>query len=98
MKSTALPARSARSKSRRTLTTGLHQVDSPAFDGLGRLYVTQSGGPGAKVSVPLYRVSHDGVREPVAVDIANPTSLALGPDGAMYVSSRFEGTVYPPDD
>jgi sugar lactone lactonase YvrE len=78
----------------RSLSTGLHQVDSPAFDGLGRLYVTQSGGPGTKVSIPIYRVSPDGVREPVAVEIANPTSLALGFDGAMYVSSRFEGTVY----
>jgi sugar lactone lactonase YvrE len=78
----------------RLLATGLHQVDSPAFDGLGRLYVTQSGGRGTKVPVPIYRVSRSGVREPVAVEIANPTSLALGPDGAMYVSSRFEGHVY----
>ena len=78
----------------RTLTTGLHQVDNPAFDGLGRLYATQSGGPGTKVPAPLYRVTRDGIREPVAVEIANPTSLALGPDGALYVSSRFEGTVY----
>ncbi len=78
----------------RLLATGLHQVDSPAFDGLGRLYVTQSGGRGTKVPVPLYRVSAAGVREPLAVEIANPTSLALGPDGAMYVSSRFEGHVY----
>jgi sugar lactone lactonase YvrE len=78
----------------RTLTTGLHQVDSPAFDGLGRLYATQSGGPDTKVPAPIYRITSDGVREPVAVEIANPTSLALGPDGAMYVSSRFEGTVY----
>jgi sugar lactone lactonase YvrE len=78
----------------RTLTTGLHQVDNPAFDGLGRLYATQSGGPGTKVPAPLYRVTADGIREPVAVEIANPTSLASGPDGAMYVSSRFEGAVY----
>ena len=78
----------------RLLATGLHQVDSPAFDGLGRLYVTQSGGRGTKVPVPMYRVSGLGVREPLAVEIANPTSLALGPDGAMYVSSRFEGHVY----
>jgi sugar lactone lactonase YvrE len=78
----------------RTLTTGLHQVDSPAYDGVGRLYATQSGGPGTKVPAPIYRVTGDGAREPVAVEIANPTSLALGPDGAMYVSSRFEGTVY----
>ena len=78
----------------RTLTTGLHQVDNPAFDGLGRLYATQSGGPGTKVPAPLYRVTREGIREPVAVEIANPTSLALGPDGALYVSSRFEGTVF----
>lgn len=78
----------------RVLTAGVHQVDSPAFDGLGRLYVTQSGGPGAKIAVPMYRVTRDGVREPVDVEIANPTSLTHGPDGAMYVSSRFERVVY----
>ena len=78
----------------RVLTTGVHQVDSPAFDGVGRLYVTHSGGPGTKVSVPIYRVTKEGVREPVPVEIANPTSLILGPDGAMYASSRFERTVY----
>lgn len=73
---------------------GLHQVDSPAFDGLGRLYVTNSGSRGVKTPVPLHRVWPDGRREPLAVEIPNPTSLALGPDGAMYVSSRFEGQVY----
>jgi sugar lactone lactonase YvrE len=78
----------------RHLTTGLHQVDNPAFDAAGRLWVTQSGGRDAKVSVPLYRVGRTGVREPLAVEIANPTSLALGPDGAMYISSRFDGQVY----
>jgi sugar lactone lactonase YvrE len=78
----------------RPIATGLHQVDSPAFDGLGRLYVTHSGSRGVKVPVPLYRVSADGAREPLTLDLPNPTSMALGPDGAMYVSSRFEGQVY----
>jgi sugar lactone lactonase YvrE len=78
----------------RTLTTGVHQVDSPAFDRTGRLYVTHSGARDTKVAVPLYRVDANGVREPIAVDIGNPTSLALGPDGVLYVSSRFEGHVY----
>lgn len=78
----------------RSLATGLHQVDSPAYDGLGRLYLTHSGARGTKVAVPLYRLGPDGIREPLALDLPNPTSLALGPDGAMYVSSRFEGLVY----
>ena len=51
----------------RVLTTGVHQVDSPAFDRTGRLYVTHSGGRDTKVPVPLYRVSADGAREPLAV-------------------------------
>lgn len=76
------------------IADGLHQVDSPAFDGLGRLYVTHSGSRDVKVPVPLYRIGPDRVREPLALDLPNPTSLALGPDGAMYVSSRFEGQVY----
>jgi sugar lactone lactonase YvrE len=58
------------------------------------LYVTQSGARDAKVPVPLYRLDRDGVREPLAVDVGNPTSLALGPDGLMYVSSRFDGQVH----
>lgn len=78
----------------RSLATGLHQVDSPAFDGLGRLYATHSGSRGVKVPVPLYRIRPDGTRDSLTVDLPNPTSLALGPDGSMYVSSRFEGQVY----
>jgi sugar lactone lactonase YvrE len=89
-----LPGSTAEIEIGRVLTTGVHQVDSPAFDRAGRLYVTHSGGRDAKVPVPLYRVGTDGAREPLAVEIANPTSLALGPDGAMYVSSRFDSNVY----
>jgi sugar lactone lactonase YvrE len=83
-----------------SLATGVHQVDSPAFDGLGRLYATESGGRGVNVPVPLYRIDRQGTREPVAVAIHNPTSIAFGPDGAMYISSRFEHAVYrlTPDD
>jgi sugar lactone lactonase YvrE len=95
-----LPGEPAFLEVARLLTTGVHQVDSPAFDRQGRLYVTQSGGRDAKVPVPLYRVGPDGAREPLAVEIANATSLALGPDGALYVSSRFDGHVHrlTPDD
>jgi len=82
------------------LVTGVHQVDSPAFDSQGRLYCTMSGSRGTRAPVPLYRVTRDGVREPIAVEIANPTALAWGPDDCLYVSSRFDGQVYRlgPDD
>ncbi len=36
----------------------------------------------------------DGVREPLAVEIANPTSLALGPDGADLYLEPVRGHVY----
>jgi sugar lactone lactonase YvrE len=77
----------------RRLATGLHQVDSPAFDGLGRLFATHSGSRGEEVQVSIFRIGRDGSSEAVPVAIANPTGFALGPDGAMYVSSRFEGQV-----
>ncbi len=75
------------------LTTGVHQVDSPLCAG-GFVYLTHSGGRDTKAPVPLYRVGPDGVRESIAVEIANPTSMASGPDGVIYVSSRFDGQVY----
>lgn len=78
----------------RVLVSGVHQVDSPAFGFDGRLYCTMSGGRGTKAAVPLYRINADGAREPIAVDLSNPTSIAVGPDGLLYVSSRFEGVVH----
>ena len=36
----------------------------------------------------------DGTRESFSSEVLNPTSMAFGPDGRLYVSSRFEGAVY----
>ena len=78
----------------RSFATGVHQVDNPAFDREGNLYVTYSGTRGQQVPVSIFRVRPDGTREPFCTGIVNPTSMALGPDGDLYVSSRFDGTVY----
>jgi len=74
--------------------TGLHQVDNPVFDRDGNLYVTYSGTRGQQVPVSIFRVRPNGTRETFSSGIVNPTSMAIDPQGQLYVSSRFEGTVY----
>jgi sugar lactone lactonase YvrE len=74
--------------------TGLHQVDNPVFDAEGNLYVTYSGPRGQESPVSIFRVTPAGTREAFASGIVNATSMAIGPDRSLYVSSRFEGAVY----
>lgn len=74
--------------------TGVHQVDNPAFDRLGNLYVTFSGSRGQQAPVAIFLVRPDGTREPFVSNVPNPTSLAFDADGRLYVSSRFDGSVY----
>src|SRR5262245_40280723 len=74
--------------------TGLHQVDNPVFDRDGNLYVTYSGTRGQQVPVSIFRVRPNGTRETFSSGIVNPTSMAVDPEGRLFVSSRFEGTVY----
>jgi sugar lactone lactonase YvrE len=74
--------------------TGLHQVDNPVFDRAGNLYVTYSGTRGQQVPVSIFRVRPSGTRETFSSGIVNPTSMAVDHEGRLYVSSRFEGTVY----
>ncbi|HEY3383195.1 MAG TPA: hypothetical protein VGK32_15600 [Vicinamibacterales bacterium] len=76
------------------VATGLHQVDSPAFDADGNLYVTCSGTRGQRVPVSIFRIRPDGTREVLVTGLVNATSLAFDPFGALCVSSRFDGTVY----
>jgi len=76
------------------LATGLHQVDNPAFDPDGNLYVTYSGTRGQQVPVSIFRVRPNGTRETFSSGIVNPTSMAVDPKGTLFVSSRFEGIVY----
>lgn len=79
------------------IANGLHQVDSPAVDRFRTIYLTYSGTRGQQVPVSLFRLPHGGGRESFSSNVTNPTSLAIGPDDALYVSSRFEGAVYKMD-
>jgi IPT/TIG domain/NHL repeat len=77
------------------LATDLHQVDSPAYDADGTLVATVSGSRGQQGPVALYRVTPDGSRTTfIGEDLPNPTSLAFDERGTLYVTSRFEGSLY----
>ena len=78
----------------RQLATGLHQVDNPVFGADGSVFVTYSGSRGQEAAVSIFKVTSAGAREPFVHGLVNPTSMAIGPDGHLYVSSRFEGRVY----
>jgi len=76
------------------IATGVHQVDNPAFDREGNLYLTFSGSRGQEAPVSIYVVRRDGSREPFVTGLPNPTSLAVDPRGRLHVSSRFDGSVH----
>lgn len=79
----------------RKLAGDLHPVANPAFDpDDGALFVTRSGSRGEELPVTLFRIDVSGDVSEYSGDISNPTGIAFGPDGQMFVSSRLEGTVY----
>ena len=89
-----LPGETAYIEVAAPFVTGVHQVDSPAFDRHGNLYVTFSGSRGQQAPVSIFLVRPDGTREPFVSDLPNPTSLTFDREGRLYVSSRFDGSVY----
>ena len=79
----------------RKLAGDLHPVANPAYDpDDGALFVTRSGSRGEELPVTLFRIDISGEVSEYSGDIPNPTGIAFGQDGEMFVSSRLEGVVY----
>lgn len=77
------------------LADNLHPVANPAIDhDDGGIYVTLSGTRGQKVPVSIYKISSDDSVSPFVSDIVNPTGLAFNREGVLYVTSRYDGTLY----
>ena len=72
----------------------LHPVTNPALDAEGNIYVTFSGSRGQKVPVAIFKIDTNYEMKPFVADMMNPTAIAFDRDGQMYVSSRFDGSVY----
>ncbi|HEY6804303.1 MAG TPA: IPT/TIG domain-containing protein [Pyrinomonadaceae bacterium] len=77
------------------LVGDVHPVSNPAYDpDDGALFVTRSGSRGEELAVTLFRVDVEGEVSEFSGDIANPTGIAFGADGEMFVTSRLDGSVY----
>ncbi len=75
------------------LAGGLHPVSNPVISPDGSIITTISGSRGQQVQQPVVRITGAGEKIPFSCEIMNPTGLAIGPDGQLYISSRHDGTV-----
>src|ERR1700683_1556507 len=76
------------------IAESLHPVTNPAIDAQGNIYATFSGSRGQKVPVAIYRIDTGYNVKPFLHEMMNATGLALDRAGSLYVSSRYDGTVY----
>lgn len=76
------------------IAENLHPVTSPAVDSTGNVFTTFSGSRGQKVPVAVYRIDLNFRMTPFINDMMNATAIAIGADGLVYISSRFDGMVY----
>jgi sugar lactone lactonase YvrE len=72
----------------------LHPVVNPVVDPHGNIYTTFSGSRGQKVPVAVYRIDLNYEARPFIKDLMNATGLAVDREGMLFVSSRFDGTIY----
>lgn len=79
----------------RRLASDLHPVANPAVNpDDGAVFVTRSGSRGEELPTTLFRIDIDGEVVDYSGDIVNPTGIAFGSDGQMFVTSRLDGIVY----
>ncbi len=77
-----------------TIAENLHPVANPALDAEGNIYVTFSGSRGQKVPVSIFKIDTNYLVKPFLSEMMNATGIAFDREGQMYVSSRYDGTVY----
>src|SRR5512140_2668178 len=76
------------------IADNLHPITNPALDIEGNIYVTFSGSRGQKVPVAIYKIDTNYNVKPYLGEMMNASAIAFDREGQMYVSSRYDGTVY----
>jgi sugar lactone lactonase YvrE len=76
------------------IADNLHPIANPAVDAHGNIYVTFSGPRGQRVPVSLYKITANYSVKPYVTSLINPSGLAVGPDGDLFVSCRHDGTIH----
>ena len=80
------------------LADDMHMVANPAVDPADdSIILTRSGSRGQQLPVTLYRLEADGYLDEFPEPILNPTSVAFGRDGELFVTNRAQGEVYSVD-
>lgn len=76
------------------LCNEMHIVANPAIDPADdALVLTRSGSRGQQLGKTLFRLETDGYLDELPVEMMNPTGIAFGSGGSMFVTNRAEGTV-----
>src|SRR5207244_11068110 len=76
------------------IAENLQPITNPALDREGNIFATFSGSRGQKAPVSIYKIDTSYTVKPFLSEMMNATSIAFDREGQMYVSSRFDGTVY----
>ncbi len=77
------------------LADEMHNVGNPAVDPTDdAIVVTRSGSRGQRLENTIYRIETSGYIDELPDPVLNPTGIAFGPEGKMYVTNRADGEVW----